>query len=210
METDKSQRLLLASTNRKKLEELQTLLSDLDIEVVCLKDLANFQEVPENGKTFRENASLKALGYARQSGLLTVAEDSGLCCDALEGAPGIYSARFAGSSKSDAENNEKLLKLLAKVPDNCRGAHFKSAVAIAEPEFLLTTMEGEVHGVISHEVRGENGFGYDPVFFYPPFGKTFGEVPPEMKHQVSHRAKALEKAKNYLKNYLPYRFHGGR
>lgn len=185
-------------------------MSDLEVEVVCLADLSQYHEVPEIGKTFRANASLKALGYARQSGLLTLAEDSGLCCDALEGAPGVYSARFAGPSKSDEGNNEKLLKLLAKVPDNCRGANFKSAVAIAEPEFLLTVVEGEVHGLINHEVRGSNGFGYDPVFFYPPFGKTFGEVPAEMKHQVSHRAQALEKVKNYLENYLPYRFRGGR
>ncbi|MBI3306916.1 MAG: RdgB/HAM1 family non-canonical purine NTP pyrophosphatase [Candidatus Omnitrophica bacterium] len=210
MATEKAQRLLLATTNRKKLIELRELLQDLDIEVVCLADLPEYQEISETGKTFRENASLKALGYARQSGFLTLAEDSGLCCDALEGAPGVYSARFAGPGKSDAENNEKLLKLLAKVPDNCRGAHFKSAVALAEPEFLLTVVEGEVHGVISHEARGENGFGYDPLFFYPAFGKTFGEVPGDMKHQISHRAVALARIKNYLGNYLPYRFNGGR
>lgn len=195
-------RLLVATTNKKKLSELQTLLADLPLELCCLSGLPRFEEVPETGKTFADNASLKALGYARQSGCLTLAEDSGLCCDALEGAPGVYSARFAGEGKQDRENNLKVLKLLENVPDNCRHAHFTSAVAIAELDRLVGTVEGEVHGYIAHEMRGTNGFGYDPVFFYPPFGRTFGEVPAGMKHAVSHRAKALQKAKELLRQYL--------
>ncbi len=195
-------KLLVATTNPKKLTELQTLLSDLQFQLVCLNDLKEYKEVPEDGKTFSENAALKAMGYAGQSSLLTIAEDSGLCVDALESAPGVFSARFAGAAKKDEDNNRKLLKLLEKVPDNCRSAHFTSVVAIAESGHLIGIAEGEVHGVIYHEARGQNGFGYDPVFFYPPFGKTFGEVSAGEKHRVSHRAKALEKMKEILKNYL--------
>lgn len=194
--------LLVATGNRKKLVELQTLLADLSCRLLCLSDFKDIREVPEDGKTFEENAILKARGYAGQTGFLTLAEDSGLCCDALEGGPGVYSARFAGESKSDIENNRKLLKLLEKVPDNCRTAHFKSAVAIAEPKKLIGAVEGEVHGYIAKEARGSNGFGYDPVFICPAFGQTFGEVPQEMKHQVSHRSKALQKAKALLARYL--------
>lgn len=193
--------LLLASTNLKKRKELEFLVKDLPFQVHILSDY-EVQEVAETGQSFKENAILKAEGYARQTGLLTLGEDSGLCCDALEGAPGIYSARFAGEGKSDADNNSKLLKLLEKVPDNCRGAHYVSAVAIADPSRLIGTVEGTVHGFISPELRGNGGFGYDPLFFYPPFGKTFGEVEAEMKHQVSHRAKSLEKAKVLLEKYL--------
>ena len=196
------QKLLVASTNRKKLSELETLLADLRLELLYLKDFPGYEEVPETGATFEENASQKALGYAKQTGCLTLAEDSGLVCEALEGMPGIYSARFAGPLKSDRENNQKLLKLLENIPDNCRGASFKSAVAIARPDHLLGAVTGEVHGVISREERGQNGFGYDPLFFYPPFAKTFGEASRDMKHRVSHRAQALQKAKSLLKNYL--------
>ncbi len=194
--------LLVATTNPKKLVELQALLAGLPVRLSCLKDLPSYTEVPETGKTFEENAILKASGYAKQTGLLTLAEDSGLCCDALEGAPGVYSARFAGEGKSDPENNQKVLRLLEGLPDNCRQAHFISAVALATPEKVVGTVTGEVPGYIASEPRGMNGFGYDPIFFYSPFGKTFGEVPAEMKHQVSHRAKALEKAKALLKNFL--------
>ena len=194
--------LLLASTNRKKLEELQTLLADLPVTVKLLRDSGPFEEIAETGKTFEENAVLKARGYAAQTGHLTLAEDSGLCCDALEGAPGVYSARFAGEDKSDEDNNDKLLRLLEKLPDNCRHAHYVSVIALADPGQLLTVARGEVHGVIMRERRGTGGFGYDPLFYYPPFGKTFGEVPAEMKHTVSHRAKAYEQLLIFLRGYL--------
>ena len=195
-------KLLVATTNKKKLSELRQLLAGFDLEFVCLADFPGYREVPETGKTFQENASLKAASYAKQTGLLTLAEDSGLCCDSLEGAPGVYSARFAGESKEDQANNAKLLRLLEKVPDNCRGAHFVSTVALATPERLIGAVEGTVHGVIHKSVAGSNGFGYDPVFFYLPFGKTFGEVPPEMKNKVSHRSQALAKARQMLEGYL--------
>ncbi len=194
-----ARKLLIASGNAKKLKEMQDLLAGLPFEAVSLKAFPDVNEVPEDGKTFEENAAAKALGYARATGLLTLAEDSGLCCDALDHAPGIYSARFAGPGKNDHENNLKVLRLLEKIPDNCRGAYFKSAVALAEPGKLLGVVSGEVHGYIGREIRGTNGFGYDVLFYYPPFKKTFGEVPAEMKYKVSHRFKALEKAKELLR-----------
>ena len=190
--------LLVASTNPKKLKELQELLALMPYAIRGLSAFPQAREVPEDGSTFEENAAAKALGYADQTGLLTLAEDSGLCCDALEGAPGIYSARFAGLHKDDHENNLKVLRLLEKVPDNCRGAHFKSAVALARPGKVLGIVTGEVYGVIGHEIRGTNGFGYDVIFYYPPFKRTFGEVSAMEKYKVSHRFKALEKAKELL------------
>ncbi len=194
--------ILIASTNPKKMEEFRALFNGMPLEFHSLAEFPNIQEVEESGKTFEENAALKALGYAGQTGMLTLAEDSGLCCDALEGAPGVYSARFAGEKKSDAENNEKLLRLLEGIPVNCRGAHYKSVIAVARPGKLIGTVDGEVHGVIHHSLTGSGGFGYDPLFFYHPYQKTFGEVTPEMKHKVSHRAKAIEKIKKLLEGYL--------
>jgi len=191
-------RLLVASLNAKKLKEMRDLLTGLPFEVVGLSDFADIVEVPEDGKSFEENAIAKASGYAKQTGLLTLAEDSGLCCDALEGAPGIYSARFSGLDKDDHANNLKVLRLLEKMPDNCRGAYFKSAVAIANPQQVFGVVSGQVHGFINKQLCGNQGFGYDVLFYYPPFKKTFGEVPSEMKYQVSHRFKALQKARTML------------
>ncbi len=194
-------KLFVATTNPKKLEELRALLKGLPFELVSLSEFPQIKEVPETGATFRENAEIKALGYARQTGLLTLGEDSGLCCDALEGAPGVYSARFSGEEKNDAKNNEKLLKLLEKLPDNCRGAHYACAIAIAEPGKVVGYAEGEVHGAIAKKPVGTGGFGYDPLFFYLPFQKTFAQVPAEMKHGVSHRANALKKVRQILENH---------
>lgn len=194
--------LLVASTNPKKLRELESLLAGMPFHLRSLQSFLGFQEVVEDGQSFEENARLKAQGYASQTGLLTLAEDSGLCCDALEGAPGIYSSRFSGEAKSDEANNEKLLRLMENLPDNCRRAHFVCVIAVAELHKLVGIVKGEVHGYISREIRGQGGFGYDPVFFYPPFNKTFGEVSAEMKQRVSHRAEAFGKAKALLESYL--------
>ncbi len=191
-------KLLLGTGNRKKLEELMNLLVGIPFEIVTLRDFPQVKEVEEDGKTFEENAVKKAVGIARQTGLLTLAEDSGLAVDALEGSPGVYSARFAGPEKDDVQNCQKVLKLMEKLPDTCRGAAFKSAVAIATPKQTIGVAEGEVRGGIAREMRGTNGFGYDPIFIYGPYGKTFGEVPVEMKHRVSHRAQAIERAKKLL------------
>ena len=194
-------KLLLGTGNRKKLEELESLLQDLPFELISTKEFPHLIEVLEDGLTFQENAIKKATQLARQTGLLTLGEDSGLVVDALEGAPGVYSARFAGPEKNDLKNCEKVLRLMEKLPDTCRGAAFKSAVAIALPEGPLGVTEGEVRGEIARQMRGKNGFGYDPIFIYGPFAKTFAEVPIELKHQVSHRSQALHEARRILLEY---------
>ncbi|MBI4115606.1 MAG: RdgB/HAM1 family non-canonical purine NTP pyrophosphatase [Candidatus Omnitrophica bacterium] len=201
--------LLLGTGNRKKLEELKTLLSDIPFRLVSLREFPNIKEVKEDGDTFEENAVKKATGLAKQTGMLTLAEDSGLMVEALEGNPGVYSARFAGPEKDDLKNCLKILKLMEKLPENCRGASFKSVVAITTPQRLIGTAVGEVHGGIAHQMRGSGGFGYDPIFIYGPYGKTFGEVSAEMKHRVSHRAQAVLKAKKILEEYAKIRTPAG-
>ncbi len=197
------QKLLIATTNPGKIREFENLFQGLPIGMVALKSLTQWTEVPETGKTFSENALLKARGYALQCNLMTLAEDSGLCCDALEGAPGVYSARFAGELRVDTENNLKLLKLLKDLPVNCRGAYYESHVAIVSGDGdLIGQCSGRVHGVIHPELRGNQGFGYDALFFYPPMQKTFGEITLEEKNKISHRFHAMQKAREILANKL--------
>lgn len=197
-----SDKLLLATGNRKKVAEMEKLLQGIPFRLVSLQDFSDVKEVEEDGQTFRENAEKKALGFSRQTGVLTLAEDSGLCVEALEGSPGVYSARFAGPGKDDIQNCEKVLRLMEKLPDNCRGASFISAVALATPGRIVGVVEGEVRGGIAREMRGKGGFGYDPIFLYGPYeGKTFGEVSQEMKDRVSHRAEALRKARKILEDF---------
>ena len=195
-------KLLLATTNAKKLKELQAILVDIPVQCLSLHDFPDVKGVEETGRTFEENAKIKALGYSEQTGVLTLGEDSGICCDALDGAPGIFSARFCGEFQNDAANNAKLLEMMNGVPDEKRTAYYESSIALAEPGKLIGVVKGQVHGVITHDLRGEGGFGYDPLFFYPPYQKTFGEVPSEMKHCVSHRGQALKKFRELLRNYL--------
>jgi XTP/dITP diphosphohydrolase len=193
---------LVATTNAKKLKELQELLSDLPVRCLGLRDFPGIEDVEETGRTFEENARIKALGYAGQTGVLTLGEDSGICCDALKGEPGVFSARFGGESKNDDANNRKLLELMRHVPEEKRTAYYESAIALAEPSKLIGAVRGQVQGLITREFRGSGGFGYDPLFFYPPYQKTFGEVSIAMKHRVSHRGQALEKFRELLQNYL--------
>lgn len=195
------QTLLLGTGNRKKFGELRSLLFDLPFQLASLHDYPKVKDIEEDGKTFEENAIKKAIGIAQQAGVLTLAEDSGLVVEALEGNPGVYSARFAGPEKDDLKNCQKVLRLMEKMPDTCREAAFVSVVAIASPEKLIGVVRGEVRGGISREMRGTNGFGYDPIFIYGQYGKTFGEVPAEMKHRVSHRAEAVKKARKILEEY---------
>lgn len=202
MSSGKNTRLLLATSNVKKLKELQELLADLPVECLSLRDFPDVEEVEETGRTFEENAKIKALGYAGQTGVLTLGEDSGICCDALQGEPGVFSARFCGESKNDDANNKKLLELMVSVPEENRTAHYESAIALAEPVELIGVVRGQVHGLITRELRGSGGFGYDPLFFYPPYQKTFGEVSIEMKHRVSHRGQALGKFRELLRDHL--------
>lgn len=200
--TARPPKLLLGTGNRKKLEELETLLAEISFQLVSLKNFPHAAEIVEDGTTFRENAVKKAEGLARETGLLTLAEDSGLVVEALEGAPGVYSARFAGPEKDDVKNCLKVLRLMENMPDTCRGAAFVSVAAIAGPDRLIGIVEGKVRGGIAREMRGSNGFGYDPIFLYGPYGgKTFGEVSAEMKHCVSHRSQAVLKARKILEEY---------
>ena len=185
------------------MKELRELLADLPVECLGLHDFPDVKDVEETGRTFEENAKIKALGYAGQTGALTLGEDSGICCDALDGAPGVFSARFCGESKNnDDANNEKLLELMRDVPEDKRTAHYESAIALAESGTLIGVVRGQVHGLIARELQGKGGFGYDPLFFYPSFQKTFGEVPIAMKHRVSHRGQALGKFRDLLQDYL--------
>ncbi len=195
-------RLLVATSNKKKLKELQELLADLPVECLSFSDFPDVKDVEETGRTFEENAKIKALGYAGQTGVLTLGEDSGICCDALKGEPGVFSARFSGESKNDDANNQKLLERMRDVPEEKRTAYYESAIALAGPGKLIGVVRGQVRGRITRELRGNGGFGYDPLFFYPPYQKTFGEVPIAMKHRVSHRGQALSKFHELLQKHL--------
>jgi XTP/dITP diphosphohydrolase len=190
--------LLLASQNPGKLNEMRLLLEGLPFRVVGPADLGIHDAPDEYGETFLENATIKALAYARVSGYLTVADDSGLSVDALGGEPGLYSSRFGGEGASDVERNLLLLEKLEGLPFEMRGAHFTSAVVAARTDEVLFQAVEAVHGLIAEQPRGEGGFGYDPLFYYPPYGKTFGEVPREQKDRVSHRGKAFARLRAFL------------
>jgi XTP/dITP diphosphohydrolase len=157
----------------------------------------------ETGQTFLANAALKASHYSRRSGLMAVADDSGLSVDALGGAPGLYSSRFGGDGASDLDRNLLLLEKLRGLPAEQRGAHFTSAVAVARAGDVIFEAQEQVFGAIAEEMRGASGFGYDPLFFYPPFGCTFGEVSRERKDAVSHRGKAFARLREFLCSVRP-------
>ena len=187
-------KLLLATNNAHKAQEIREILSDSFSEIVTMREAGIDLEVEENGTTFRENALKKAvetLEAAKDRFDAVLADDSGLCVDALDGAPGVYSARFSGEAHNDAANNAKLIALLANVPDGQRTARFCCCAALARVGREPIAVQGEVEGTILHEARGENGFGYDPYFWYAPFGKSFAELSAEEKNAVSHRKRAL-------------------
>ncbi|MGC7869934.1 XTP/dITP diphosphatase [Desulfosporosinus sp. SYSU MS00001] len=187
-------KILLATQNQGKVSELQDLLADVEIEVVSLRDLPDWEEVEENGETFAENAALKARAAVQRTGLIALADDSGLEVDALNGAPGVFSARFAGEPKDDERNNDKLLELLATIPEDKRTARFRCALVIAAPEGKEYLTEGTVEGKILRQRRGTDGFGYDPLFLVPELGRTLAEVTLAEKNDLSHRARAFRKA----------------
>jgi XTP/dITP diphosphohydrolase len=193
--------LLLASQNAGKLDEMRQLVAGLDFRVLAPADVRIDDGPEETGRTFAENAVLKARYYATRSGLLAVADDSGIAVDALNGAPGLFSARFGGEDADDGERNRLLLSKLAGVPPERRGARFTSCVALARGEEILFQATESVEGRIADEPRGANGFGYDPIFFYPPFGRTFGEIPREQKDRVSHRGKAFARLREFLAGF---------
>jgi len=188
--------LVVATKNKKKLEEIREILAGLNLRLGSLADYPAAPDVIEDGKTFRANAAKKAMEMAAYTGELTMGEDSGLCVEALGGAPGVYSARFAGTDKDDAKNNRKLLRLL-KGKRN-RKARYVCAVAIADANGLVGVVEGQCSGVIGTDPRGSFGFGYDPLFVIPRYKKTFAELGPRIKHAMSHRFRALKKMRKLL------------
>jgi XTP/dITP diphosphohydrolase len=190
--------LLLASQNPGKLAEMRQLVDGLPFRILGPKDVGINEAPEETGVTFAENAVLKARHYGLRSGLLTAADDSGISVDALGGEPGLYSSRFGGEGASDEDRNRLLLEKLAGIPPRERGARFTSSVALAKGSEIVFQATETVEGRIADGPRGDNGFGYDPIFFYPAYGKTFGEVPREYKDCVSHRGKAFAKLRQFL------------
>ena len=194
--------LVIATKNKKKLREIRELLRIPGLRFLSLADYPRAPRIIENGKTFSENAAKKAIKIARYSGKLTLGEDSGLCVDALGGAPGIYSSRFSGRNKSDKQNNLKLLRLLKGQPRRRRKARYVCAVALADKGGLLAAAEGACPGVIAGAPKGSRGFGYDPLFLIPARKKTFAQLGEKIKHRMSHRYHALRKISRILEKYI--------
>lgn len=186
-------KILLATNNKHKARELSEMLSRVcDCEILTLAEVGYTDEIVEDGKTFEENAKIKAR-VAASLGYIGIADDSGLCVDALGGEPGVYSARYAGEPCNDGNNNRKLLEKLKDVPSDERTASFVSVIAGSFPDGTEITAKGVCPGVILSEYRGTGGFGYDPLFYYAPLAKTFAEINAEEKNEISHRARAMKK-----------------
>lgn len=199
-------RILVASTNQGKIAELRSML-DLDVDWAGLADFPNVTEVKEDGETFAENARKKATGYAKQTGLWTIADDSGLVVDALGGEPGVKSARFSGAKDKertllDHKNMAKVLKLLEGTPKEKRTARFVCCLCLASAEEILIETEGKLEGSITEKEMGTNGFGYDPIFFVPRLEKTAAQLTREEKNAISHRGNAIRKLKPQLEELL--------
>ena len=200
--TDDRSKLLMASRNKGKLLELKNLLAKTPIDVLTAADIPWLPEVAEEGQTFLENAAKKAQEAAKVSGLLTIADDSGLEVDALGGQPGIHSARFAGEPADDTRNNKKLLELLRDVPPQKRTARFVCAIAIATSEGEVYFANGVCEGLILEEPRGSQGFGYDSLFYIPHLQKTLAELSIDEKNCISHRGKALQEAAKIIRRLV--------
>jgi XTP/dITP diphosphohydrolase len=190
--------LLIATGNAGKVREFAALFSEEEIKLYSLKDFPELVPAIEDGITFNENALKKASAAARQTGLPTIADDSGLCVDALGGEPGVRSARYAGDGADDNANNQKLLNELATTPGGQRKAAFRCAIAYCTPQGFEATFDGELRGIILEKPSGSGGFGYDPLFMVPEYGKTLAELPMEIKNRISHRGRAAEALKAFL------------
>lgn len=192
-------KLILASKNRHKIKEIKKVLSGLNLEIIFLDAFPDISEITENESTIEANAEKKARTVYEATGIMSLADDTGLEVEYLDGKPGVYSSRFAGTDADDEMNNKKLLKLLQGVPWEERRAKFRCIMAIVD-DSNLELLEGNCHGYILEEERGQNGFGYDPLFFIPEYKQTFAEMPLSFKNKVSHRGKALQKVRKYLEN----------
>ena len=196
--------LILASRNKKKIQEVEAILATHfpNVRILSLDDVGYVGDIEENGTTYEENALIKARTAVEAGNhrYAAIADDSGLSVDALDGAPGVYSARYAGGHGDDAANNALLLKNLSHLPVSERTARFVCCIALVYPDGREMTVRGETEGLIMNEARGNGGFGYDPYFYYPPFGKTFSELSAEEKNAISHRGKAIAKLAEVLKD----------
>lgn len=193
--------LLLATTNRHKVEEFRAIFADLPYRLLSLNDVGLDMDVEETGTTFEANSQLKAHAYAQATGMLVLADDSGLEIDALGGAPGVYSARFLGPDASYEERFHAILEKLHGLPQAQRSARFRCVITIADATGLFRSVEGVIEGVIANEPRGEHGFGYDPIFLVPELGKTTAELAPEEKNRISHRGRAAHLAHTVLEHW---------
>jgi XTP/dITP diphosphohydrolase len=194
--------IVIATRNIKKLEEIREIMKWLKLKFLTLNDFPGAPYINEDGKTFLENAAKKAVKLAKFTGKPALGEDSGLCIDALGGAPGIYSSRFSGRDKSDLKNNLKVLRLLKNVPPRKRAAHYVCAVALADKNGLICAVGGRCGGLIGSSMKGAYGFGYDPLFIIPKYKKTFAQLGPVVKHKISHRKKALKKILPIVRKYF--------
>jgi XTP/dITP diphosphohydrolase len=192
--------IILATGNRHKVQEMKEILKDLGIKVSPMISFPQYPNTEEDGKTLEENAIKKAKETAKFFGKWTLADDSGLEVDYLDGSPGVYSARYAGEKCLYEDNNNKLLKVLDGVPLEKRTAKFRTVIAISSPDGKINLAEGKIFGIISLRSLGSNGFGYDPVFYVPDYGKTFAELSTDIKNSISHRAIALQKVKEIIKS----------
>jgi len=192
--------LVLATRNKKKIEEIRRITESLEVRVRTLDDFPGCPDIEENGTTFEENAILKAVTAAKCTGVPALADDSGLEVFALNGAPGVRSARYAGEGADDAKNVQKLLKCLQGVKE--RNARFVCCIALAHPDGPVNTFLAYAEGIIGTEQRGDNGFGYDPVFFPKGYDRTFAEMGDEEKDSLSHRGKALEELRQFFKQKI--------
>ena len=196
--------LILASRNKKKIREVEAILATHfpNVRILSLDDVGYVGDIEENGTTYEENSLIKARTAVEAGNhrYAAIADDSGLSVDALDGAPGVYSARYAGGHGDDAANNALLLKNLSHLPEAERTARFVCCIALVYPDGREMTVRGETEGLIINEARGNGGFGYDPYFYYAPFGKTFSELSAEEKNAISHRGKAIAKLAEVLKD----------
>ena len=197
-----SQKLLVATHNKGKVAEFAEMLADLDVAWLSLDDVGVTEDVPETGDTFQANAELKALAYARQTGLLTLADDSGLEVDALNGEPGVYTARYGGPGLDHVDRYQLLLRNLQGVPPAQRTARFRCVIVLARASDVIGMAAGRCEGVIAHAPAGSGGFGYDPVFYVPDRGQTMAELPSAVKHQISHRGQAMKAIEPLLRQTL--------
>ncbi len=199
-------KLLLATTNQGKTQEIKELLKSLPIQALSLQDIKVRVSFKEKGHTFLDNSRGKSLFYSQKWRDMILGEDSGLEIDSLNGAPGIISARFSGPGATDEKNIRKVLHLLENVPKKGRKAKFVSCMVLSLQGKILAQIQEEVQGYIITEKTGRYGFGYDPIFFYPPLQKTFAELSPEEKNMVSHRGRALKRLKTYLEAHTRHPF----